>query len=133
MMFQKWNHTLLNGKPLDYQSRLLKAEYTPRANEPCLAEPFPAPKKITLMFSLEATPWSLENKLWVESSRKGAPWILFDDYQKHYTKVIAILGRECREWAQGETNEAVEAIIIAEMYNPGDTVVFTDGSLKRSV
>ena len=75
---------------------------------------------------------TIKNSLSVESIRKGAPWIVFDDYQKHNIKIIATLGRECREWAEGETNEAVEAVI-AEMCNPGDAVVFTDGSVKRGV
>ena len=65
---------------------------------------------------------TIENSLSVESIRKGDPWIVFDDYPKHYTKVIATLGRECREWAEGETNEAVEDII-AEICNPGDALI----------
>ena len=75
---------------------------------------------------------TIENSLSVESIRKGAPWTVFDDYQRHYTKVIATLGRECREWAEGEINEVVE-VIIAEVFNPGNAVVFTDGSFKRGV
>ena len=50
---------------------------------------------------------------------EGAPWEVFEDYQKHYTEVIATLGRECREWIMGEPNETVEAII-AESCNHGE-------------
>ena len=75
---------------------------------------------------------TIENNLSVEIIWKGAPRIVFDYYQKHYTKVIATLGRICRDWTQGETNGAVEAII-EEIHNPGDSVVFTDGSVKRGV
>ena len=74
---------------------------------------------------------TIENSLSVESIRKCAHWIVFDDYQRHYTKVIATLGRECREWAEGETNEAVEATI-TEVCNPGTQWVFTDGLMDQS-
>ena len=53
---------------------------------------------------------TIENSLSVESIRKGALWIVFDDYQGQYTNIIAVLGR-LRDWAQRETNEGVEAII----------------------
>ena len=75
---------------------------------------------------------TIENSLSVESIRRGAPWKYFDDYQEHYTKVIATLGRECREWAEGETDRAVEAII-AEQSREGEAVVFTDGSVQRGI
>ena len=67
-------------------------------------------------------------------SRKHSERCFMDcnDYQRHYTKDIATLGRECKEWAEGETNEAVEAFI-AEVCNPWDAVVFTYGSVKRGV
>ena len=75
---------------------------------------------------------TIENSLSVESIRRGAPWKYFDDYQEHYTKVIATLGRECREWAEGETDRAVEAII-AEQSREGEAVIFTDGSVQRGI
>ena len=55
-----------------------------------------------------------------------------DDYNEQYTTVIATLGRECREWAEGETDRAVEGII-AEQSREGDAVIFTDGSVQRGV
>ena len=67
----------------------------------------------------------------IESIRKGAQWIVFDDNQKHFTKGIATLGRECREWTERETNEAVKAII-AKIFTPWDAV-FTNGSVKRGM
>ena len=41
---------------------------------------------------------TIDNSLSVESIPKGAPWIVFDDYHSHYTKVIVTLGLELREW-----------------------------------
>ena len=46
--------------------------------------------------------------------------------------MTATLGRECRDWAEGETDRAVEAII-AEQSREGDAVIFTDGSVQRGV
>ena len=68
----------------------------------------------------------------IECIRRGTPWVYFIDYIEQYTKVIATLGRECREWEEGKTDEAVEAII-AEHSRPDDVVVFTDGSVKRGI
>ena len=64
--------------------------------------------------------------------QSGTPWRYYDDYQENYTKIIAILSRECREWAVGETDRAVEAII-AENCGEKDAVVFTNGSVQRLV
>jgi len=68
----------------------------------------------------------------IDSIRRGAPWVYFEDYQERYTRVIATLGRECREWAEDKTNDAVEAII-AEHGGASDLVIFTDGSVKRGI
>ena len=68
----------------------------------------------------------------VESIRRGAPWTYVDDYQEHYTKVVATLGRQCREWKDGETDKAIEEII-ADNSREDDAVVFTDGSVQRGV
>ena len=46
--------------------------------------------------------------------------------------MTATLGRECRDWAEGETDRAVEAII-AEQSREGDAVIFTDGSVQRGI
>ena len=75
---------------------------------------------------------SIESCLSVESIRRGTPWRYFEDYQERFTTVITTLGRECRDWADGETDRAVEAII-AEHSSDGDAVVFTDGSVQRGV
>ena len=42
--------------------------------------------------------------------------------------MVVTLGRACREWVEGETDRAVEAII-AENCGEGDAVVLTDGSI----
>ena len=55
---------------------------------------------------------------------------VFDDYQENYTHVVATLGRECREWAPGETDKAVEELI-KQHSSDNDAIVFTDGSVKR--
>ena len=70
---------------------------------------------------------TIESCLSVESIRRGTPWRYFEDYQERFTTVITTLGRQCREWADGETDRAVEAII-AEHSTDEDAVVFTDGS-----
>ena len=43
--------------------------------------------------------------------------------------MIATLCHECREWAEGETDRAVQAII-AMNYGEGEAEVFTDGSVQ---
>ena len=75
---------------------------------------------------------TIENSVSVESIRRGAPWTYVDDYQEHYTKVVATLGRQCREWKDGETDKAIEEII-ADNSREDDAVVFTDGSVQRGV
>ena len=66
----------------------------------------------------------------VNSIRRGRSWHFIDDYQEHYSRVIATLGRECREWAHGETDKAVEELI-SDNSQVGDAIVFTNGSVKR--
>ena len=75
---------------------------------------------------------TIENSLSVDSIRRGTPWKYVDDYHEQYTTVIATLGQECREWAEGETDRAVQAII-AEQSREGDAVIFTDGSVQRGI
>ena len=62
--------------------------------------------------------------------RRGNSWQYIDDYQENFTHVVASLGRECREWAPGETDKAVEDLI-QQNSSEDDAVVFTDGSVKR--
>ena len=52
----------------------------------------------------------------IDEIRKG---LEFEDMEGKYTSVEATFGRECREWPEGEVNDAVEAIIN----------VFNDGSV----
>ena len=54
---------------------------------------------------------TVENCVSVNSIRRRKSWHFINDYQENYSRVIATLGRECREWAPGETDEAVEALI----------------------
>ena len=73
---------------------------------------------------------TIEGCLSVERFIRGNPWPYCDDLQRNYTRVIAILGRECREWNPVETNRAVKTLI-EENSHENDAVVFTDGSVKR--
>ena len=73
---------------------------------------------------------TIEGCLSIESIRRGNPWQYCDDLQRNFTRVIATLGRECREWGPGETDNAVETLI-NENSSENDAVVFTDGSVKR--
>ena len=73
---------------------------------------------------------TIEECVSVESIRVGSSWQYLDDLQQKYTRVIASLGRECRDRAPGQADEAVEAII-DDVSCPEDAIVFTDGSVKR--
>ena len=73
---------------------------------------------------------TVENCVSVNSIRRGKSWHYIDDLEQNYSRVIATLGRECREWAPGETDEAIEALI-SDNSQDGDAIVFTDGSVKR--
>ena len=73
---------------------------------------------------------TIEGCLSVERFIRGNQWQYCDDLQRNYTRVIAILGRECREWNPVETNRAVKTLI-EENSHENDAVVFTDGSVKR--
>ena len=68
----------------------------------------------------------------IEEVRKGDDWLVFEDEEGKYTSVETTLGRECREWPEGEANDAVEALI-EKVSNPDDVNVFTDGSVQREV
>ena len=73
---------------------------------------------------------TIESCISVESIRRGISWQYIDDYQENFTRVFASLGRECREWAPGETDKAVEELI-QQNSSEDDAIVFTDGSVKR--
>ena len=47
-----------------------------------------------------------------------------------YTKVIATLGRECREWPEGATDRQIQSLI-EENCRPDETIIYTDGSVLR--
>ena len=66
----------------------------------------------------------------VEDIRKGCDWIPFEDSEGKFTTVEMSLGRECREWPEGEADAAVEALI-DKLSDPDDVTVFTDGSVQR--
>ena len=73
---------------------------------------------------------TIESCVSVESIRRGSSWQFIDDLEEKYTHVVANLGRECTDWAPGETDIAVEQLI-RENSTDSDSVVFTDGSVKR--
>ena len=56
---------------------------------------------------------TIESSLSVESIRRGSPWIYFEDYQERYTTVISTLGRECRDWAEGETEGQLRGLFLS--------------------
>ena len=66
---------------------------------------------------------TIESCTSVERIRRGNPWLLIDDNQEIFTLVVASLGREYRDWATGEGEEAVKQLIrhISSEY---DTIVF---------
>ena len=41
----------------------------------------------------------------VDDVKKGREWVMVDDPQQRFTTGIAVLGRECREWPEGATND----------------------------
>ena len=73
---------------------------------------------------------TVEHCVSVNSIRRGKSWHFIDDLAQDYSRVVATLGRECREWSPGETDKAVETLI-SDNSQEGDAIVFTDGSVKR--
>ena len=69
----------------------------------------------------------------VEAIRQGETWIrLSDEVKDSFTKVIDILGRECREWPEGATNAEIQSLI-EENCREDEIIIFTDGSVQRGV
>ena len=69
--------------------------------------------------------------LTVEAIRRGEAWVRVGDEMKvKYTKVIATLGRECREWPEGATDRQIQSLI-EENCRPDETIIYTDGSALR--
>ena len=73
---------------------------------------------------------TLETCCRIEDIRRGCDWIRPERDMNNFMKVIATLGRECREWPINATNAEIETII-EEKTRPGDAVIFTDGSVSR--
>lgn len=69
----------------------------------------------------------------VEAIRKGRTWIRLDEeVRDRYTQVIATLGRECREWAEGATHAEIQTLI-EENCREDEIIIFTDGSVQRGI
>ena len=66
----------------------------------------------------------------IEDIRRGREWIPVDDDLRPYSKVIANLGRQCREWPEHATELEIQSTI-DENSRPGDVVIYTDGSVVR--
>ena len=66
----------------------------------------------------------------IEDIRRGREWIPVDEDLQPYTKVIANLGRQCREWPEHATELEIQTTI-EENSRPGDVVIYTDGSIVR--
>ena len=64
---------------------------------------------------------TVEHCVSVNSIRRGKSWHFIDDLAQDYSRVIATLGRECREWAPGETDKAVETLI-SDISQDGDAI-----------
>ena len=73
---------------------------------------------------------TVEHCVSVNSIRRGKSWHFIDDLAQDYSRVVAKLGRECRELAPGETDKAAETLI-SDNIQEGHAIVFTDGSVKR--
>ena len=73
---------------------------------------------------------TIESCTSVDSVRRGEAWKPINDETESFTQVIATLGRECREWAPGATHAEIETLI-EENSQPGDVIIFTDGSVVR--
>ena len=69
----------------------------------------------------------------VEAIRKGEAWVATTDgYRDSYTKVVATLGRECREWPEAATEAEIQTLI-EENCRVDETLIYTDGSVQRGV
>ena len=53
-----------------------------------------------------------------------------DNMRDNFTQVIATLGRECRDWADGVTNTAILSLI-EDNCRPDEVIIYTDGSVLR--
>ena len=69
--------------------------------------------------------------LTVEAIRRGQTWMrVGDNMRDNFTQVIATLGRECRDWADGVTNTAILSLI-EDNCRPDEVIIYTDGSVLR--
>ena len=67
----------------------------------------------------------------VEAIMRGEAWVAVADKSRaSFTKVVATLGRECREWPEGATHSEIQALI-EENCREDEMIVYTDGSVQR--
>jgi len=67
----------------------------------------------------------------VDAILRGEAWVaIAGDDRKRYTKVVATLGRECREWPEGATHAEIQTLI-EEHCREDELIVYTDGSVQR--
>ena len=67
----------------------------------------------------------------MEAIRRGQASIrLVDAVKDRFTQVIAILGRECCEWPEAETNAAIQCLI-KDNCRPDEVIIYMDGSVLR--
>ena len=64
---------------------------------------------------------------------RGEAWVaVADESRASFTKVVATLGRECREWPEGATHSEIQALI-EENCREDEMIVYTDGSTRNQV
>ena len=67
----------------------------------------------------------------VEAIMRGEAWVVVaDESRDSFSKVVATLGRECREWPDGAAPSEIETLI-EENCRDDEMIVYTDGSVQR--
>ena len=62
---------------------------------------------------------------------RGEAWVaVANESRDSFTKVVATLGRECREWPEGATQSEIRALI-EEHCRDDEMIIYTDGSVQR--
>ena len=63
---------------------------------------------------------------------RGEAWVAVADKSRaSFTKVVATLGRECREWPEGATQSKIR-VINEEHCGDDEMIVYADGSVQRA-